>query len=409
MGRHTANRPDGDRPDVADWRRPRLAEPGARPAVLAMADLHNHSLFSDGEGDPETAFGRLREAGLHVAALTDHSSIPRHLLHELRGSTYPDAEALSLARTAPRSLDDAEWQRTAQIADHHDVPGEFTALRGFEWTEPYLGHANVWFSDAYTRVTTPGSTSGLFAFLSEAEPQALFGFNHPGREPGDLEGYAGAGGDLTRRMVALEAFNRYDDYLFPQRPGATGSPIVACLDAGWRPALIGCSDEHGRDYGLAGKGRSGLWVTSVSRDGVREALLARRAFATRERDLRLDVRLDGVPGGGVLDDGTPDDGAGRREVTVDLAAPGHDGRDVELQLLTGEGGEVAVLDRRTVTCGQVHHYPVDLPGPIRWLLLRVADPAQGYLGRPGRGPAPAGHPCASWALAYASPWYAPAR
>lgn len=392
------------------WRVSRLDDEGL---LLAVADLHNHSLFSDGDGDPEAAFTQMRQAGLHVAALTDHSSIPRHAISGLSREAYPDDAALAVARTAPHSIDDAEWKRTGEIADAHDVPGEFTALRGFEWTEPWLGHVNVWFSDSYVPVTSPGSLTDLFTFLDDAEPAALFGYNHPGREPGDLAGYARPDGEVSARMVALEVFNRRDDYLFPARRGLDRSPIVDCLDAGWRPALIGCSDEHGRDYALVGKGRTGLWVDELSRAGVREALLARRAFATREVQARLDARLDGVrSGGSVSPVRTTDGSTATAELAVDLSVPAHDGRPVELQLLTGSGGAVRVLDRRTVDCGQVHRYPVDLPPRTRWLLLRVADPARGYTGQRGGRAAPrwmaasfADHPCATWALAYASPWY----
>ena len=214
-----------------------------------------------------------------------------------------------MARLMPRSFDEDGWRRTGELADAFDAPGEFTALRGFEWTEPWLGHVNVWFSDGYRGVDTPGSLAGLFAFLEGDDQKALYGYNHPGREPGRHGGFAlppGENGDpdavasdLTTRMVALEAFNRADDYLFgpgldPADAGGTGSALAACLDAGWRPGLIGCSDEHGARFGLAGRGRTGLWVHEHSRDGVREALSARRVFATRERGLRLDATLDGV-------------------------------------------------------------------------------------------------------------------
>ncbi len=389
--------------DADGWRTSRLDDDDL---LLAVADLHNHSLFSDGDGDPETAFTQIRDAGLDVAALTDHSSIPRHAIGGLSSEHYPHAEALAVARSAPRSIDDDEWRRTGEIADAHDVPGEFTALRGFEWTEPWLGHVNVWFSDGYVPVTSPGSLSDLFTFLDADEPDALFGYNHPGREPGDLDGYARPDGEISRRMVALEVFNRRDDYLLAPRRDLGRSPIVDCLEAGWQPALIGCSDEHGTDYALVGKGRTGLWVGAVSRAGVREAMLARRAFATREVRLRLAARLDGVRAGGRGRART-----GRVDLAVDLAVPAHDGRPVELQLLTGADGEVHVVDRRTVTCGEVHRYRVEIAAGTRWLLLRVADPARGYTGRADRRLSRwmprflADHPCANWALAYASPWY----
>jgi Protein of unknown function (DUF3604) len=414
------------------WRRSRLEHTQPR-GTLVVADLHNHSLFSDGLGDPEQAFGQLRAAGLDAAALTDHASIPRDVAAALDPAAYPDPAALALARTAPRSLDAAGWERTGAIADAHDAPGEFTALRGFEWTEPWLGHANVWFSNDFLPVTTPGSLSGLQSWLANGEPGALFGYNHPGREPGRLAGFAlpdgaaAAGSDaggLHRRMVAMEAFNRSEDFLFAGYAEGLPSAIVECLDAGWRPGLIGCSDEHGRSYGLAGKGRTGLWVTEHSRGGVRAALLDRATFATREPGLRLDATLDGVRPGWALRDGNGSDGgSGRLALAVDLDAPAITGRAVELQLLTSGHGhghrhghglglgaaaggrprlgeEVAVVARVPATAGEVTRVDVTVPDGASWLLLRVADPARRY-----GGPAPASHPCACWALAYATPWW----
>src|SRR5664280_1373624 len=225
-------------PRVDPGRRSRLASDSAPDLRLLFADLHNHSLNSDGRGDPELAFQQMREAGLDVAALTDHASIPHERLSTLGLHQYPDLAAVAIGRLAPRSIDDSSWKRTAELADAHDLPGEFTALRGFEWTEPWLGHVNVWFSDGFLPVTTPGRLSGLQDFLADEEPSALFGYNHPGREPGRLAGFQlpAHRPELVGRMVALEAFNRSIDFLFEGYARGHRSPIADCLDAGWQPA-----------------------------------------------------------------------------------------------------------------------------------------------------------------------------
>jgi hypothetical protein len=398
------------------WRRSRLR---GDDAFLVVADLHNHTLLSDGRGDPERAFAQMRAAGLDVAALTDHASIPVEQRDELGLDHYPDAAALEVARRMPRSFDEAAWERTAELADEFDVPGVFTALRGFEWTEPWLGHVNVWFSDTYQGVDTPGSLAGLFAFLAQREQKALFGYNHPGREGGRHEEFAApaqddeSDADLTSRMVALEAFNRGDDYLFGL--GGASSALVACLDAGWRPGLIGCSDEHGRQYGLAGRGRTGLWVHEHSRSGVREALSARRSFATREIGLRLDATLDGVPMGSAGAVGA------RADLAVDLAsAEGAvdgslfdtvHGREVELQVLVsaaatgGRSPRVDVVAQVPAVVGEVTRATIDVPASAPWVVLRVADPTRPYGPAGARERAPVGHAADCWALAYASPWW----
>ncbi|MEO6714165.1 MAG: DUF3604 domain-containing protein, partial [Mycobacteriales bacterium] len=328
--------------------------------------------------------------------------------HDERGALglqhYPDEDALATARLGPRSIDEAAWLRTAKIADEHDVPGEFTALRGFEWTEPWLGHVNVWFSDSYLPVTTPGQVHGLHEWLADHEPDALFGYNHPGREPGRLHDFAGPDAAylvdadparLTGRMVALELFNRTFDFLFEGVRDGLSSPIVACLDAGWRPGFIGCSDEHGTSYGLAGKGRAGLWVDELSRDGVRDALARRRTFATREARLRLDTTLDGVRMGESVVR------AGRQEVRVDLADPAYDGTPVELQVIVSDGaGMPEVLTAVPARRGEVTSFDVVVPDEAAWMFVRVADPS-----RTNTTPGPRGHRANNHALAYSTPWW----
>ncbi len=363
---------------------------------LVHGDLHNHTLLSDGKGDPEGAFGQLAAAGLDFAALTDHASIPFHSIPTLDPSAYPDEDALRRARNPPRSFDDAAWRRTADLADGADEPGRFTAIRGFEWTEPWLGHANVWFSDGYHDVQDPGQVCGLHDWLGREEPDALFGYNHPGREPGRFEDFTLVP-SLAPRMVGLEAFNREDDYLFAEWSPGRASGLVQCLDAGWRPGLVGVSDEHGPSYGLVGKGRTGLWVPELSRPGVRAALLARRSFATREVGLRLDATLGGARMGGVLS------GPGQVELAVDVdAGEHHAGGAVELQVLgSGEDGVPDVLAVATASSGSVTRMPVEVGERHDWVLVRVADPS-----RANRWPGPPRHPGNSYALAYASPWYA---
>lgn len=365
--------------------------------ILLVADLHNHTWLSDGDGDPQTAFAQLRQAGLDVAALTDHASVPRHVRDEWR--THAVDPLPTWMRTGPASLDVEEWALLERIADAADRPGEFTALRGFEWTEPRIGHVNVWFSATMRHVTTPGSVAGLHDWLVANEPEALFGYNHPGRERGRFNDFR-LTESLVPRLATLEMFNRYDDYVAVGVRAGAASPLLACLREGWRPGLIGVSDEHGSDYGLVGKGRAGLWADEHSRDGVRRALAGRRVFATREAGLRVDAWLGGVPMGQSTRPGG--------DVVVDLELPpSWDSTPVVAQLLVDDGGLLpAVHAQWQLTPSGATTFPVDGLGEpgrdgVGWAVLRVAahgipDPSVDL---------PDDEPLALRALAYASPWW----
>jgi hypothetical protein len=373
--------------------------PGTR---LAHGDLHNHTLLSDGTGEPELAFETMRAAGLDVAAITDHALYP---------GDSPLDEQHRLEHGYLRSLTDAGWRQVAELASNAQRDGAFVALRGFEWTSPRLGHMNVWFSQHWTdslstRAYLPGDDHmaklppGVFeraggttalgwgdapmqafhAWLRRAAAEGggddgLIGFNHPGREP-ERFGHFTLAPDLRERAVTMEIFNRSDDYLVRGVETGARSPLVECLDAGWRVGLIGVSDEHSAAWGgTAGYGRTGLWVRELTPAGVREALLARRVFATRRRGFRLDAAANGVRMGGRLEHA-----GGPIHIVLDIDG-GRDwcGKPLAVQLL-GHGPVVPeVLWAGTVCVPREEeppvHFDVDVPSQSTpWLVLRVSDP-----------------------------------
>lgn len=391
--------------------------PGTRPSgaartsrltsdrVLVSADLHNHTLLSDGDGEPEQAFASMRAAGLDVAALTDHATLAGPLATELAAGRLPPGyvEAAGLGPDG--------WERTGRLADAHDEPGVFTAVRGFEWSEPVFGHVNVWFSPTWTDVVDAGRMDPLYRWLAGnsgpgAGADAVAGFNHPGREPGRFDDFRldpATDPSAVERMVGLEMFNRYDDYLFEGYADGRTSPLVACLDAGWRTGLSGVTDEHGTDWGFPdGKGRTGLWVVENTRAGVLAAMRERRLFATRTSGLRLDATasVDGdepVPMGGRLRSGR---GQVRLAVDVDRGAAWR-GRPLRLQVLRPGRVVPEVVAAADTAAGEVATVDVVLdPADGDWVVLRVSDPTAA-----NATPGPAGHPCNDLGVAYASPWW----
>jgi putative cell wall-binding protein len=206
--------------------------------------------------------------------------------------------------------------------------------------------------------------------------------------------------------------NRREDYLFELVDVGRPSPLVACLAKGWRPGIMGVSDEHGpvkRDDAL-GKGRSGMWVGELSPVGVREAMRKRCFFATRVKGLRLDAAANGVrmgqafahPGGRVL-------------IQLDLATGGeHAGRTLNCHVVAPPAdGELlpAILAEQVVTLPtEVIEFTVDVdPERHPWFAVRISEPGAdsgaGLGFEPdGRATGTAYEPLgAAWA--YTSPWY----
>ncbi|NEE00551.1 CehA/McbA family metallohydrolase [Phytoactinopolyspora halotolerans] len=371
-----------------------------RRTTLVHADLHNHTVLSDGDGDPEQAFASMREAGLDVAALTDHATLSAGLLGILDPLLPPGASEIT--GISPR-----DFELVEKLADAADDPGSYTAIRGFEWSHPLLGHANVWFTEDFTDVLDAFAMDRFYDWLT-SERWGLFGhrrggaagvagFNHPGREPRRFSEFALQPKALDQ-MVSMEIFNRRDDYLFRGWSDGTPSPLVTCLNAGWRTGLTGVTDEHGDDWGFhEGKGRSGLWVTENTRAGVLAAMRARRFFATRVSGLRFDATADDVHMGGTLD-------VARRDVrfAVDLdRGPQWDGKPLLIQVLRPGTDIPEVADVIPARTGGLTRFTVSLDvADGDWVVLRVSDPD-----RPNDAPGPEGHPCNDWGVAYSSPWW----
>ncbi|HEX7135433.1 MAG TPA: DUF3604 domain-containing protein [Iamia sp.] len=404
---------------------------------LVHADLHNHTLFSDGDGDPAAAFASMRSSGLDVAALTDHAV--------LGGALGAVASVCGAGCTSVRGIDEASWQHSQQLADDADDPGTFTAIRGFEWSSPTLGHVNVWFGQDWidpertgglvgvegipglldqipevgapvgepleslvTDLPTTGlSMAGFYAWLRRQPggllggggADALAGFNHPGREPGRFAAFA-YDARMREKLVSLELFNRDQDYLYEGIDAGRTSPLVQCLDAGWRPGLLGVTDEHGTDWGRPlDKGRAGLWVGELSRGGVRWALSQRRFFATRERGLRVDASLKGVRMGGVVPHRS-----GKVTVKLDIEGPSVPaGTPLVVQVLRSGSPVPVVTAEHHVIVPAADAPPIRFPAAVdvaggEWVVLRIVDPARA--GDPRAPTDLGGH-----TIAYPSPWY----
>ena len=418
--------------------------PGTR---VAHADLHNHSLASDGSGDPAQAFDSMRSRGLDIAALTDHATTSKFAKPPCGDNT----ECHSLL-----GIDETSWRRAGELADAAQADGSFTALRGFEWSSPTLGHINVWFSQTWIDPLHTAGTStgeGLGQHLSQgfefipasplggpvdtavraaptngatmrpfyewlnADPStpaigggtdAIAGFNHPGREPGRF-GYFAYDARLRDRLVSMEMFNRKEDYLFEGTEVGQPSPLVECLRAGWRPGLIGVTDEHGTVWGHdPAKGRAGIWIDELSRDGVRRAMLNRRFFATVIEGLRLDAAATTKGKTGRMGSTLPTRaGLTRFEVDIDRGADWV-GKRLLVQVLVPSSDEGALLP------AVAHTQEITVPAPTDpvvsfsahlrdapWAVLRVTDPALPADHRaPGTAFADTGK-----AIAYASPFY----
>lgn len=264
--------------------------------------VHFHSAYSDGaaRSRPIDVLRAGSAAGMDFMFVTEHSEW-------LRLPVEADSSCLTGGRppqdcliTTPDGLDKWNAQAQAGALAESEAPG-FLALRGFEWSSPLQGHVGVLLGSNVEDAYTDGGVAtmeGLYRWLTR--PAALGGggdalatFNHPGREAGKFETFRYAP-DADAQMVGLEIFNRANDY---------SAELANALEAGWHVGAVGAVDEHGPAWGRSDRARTIVlapigapWNAAT----VRDALAARRFYASQDADLVVTLDADGAPMGSRL-------------------------------------------------------------------------------------------------------------
>jgi hypothetical protein len=342
--------------------------------------IHEHTAYSDGEPGtrPADAFAAVRAHGSDFMVSTEHSDTFELPIVTNQKCLSPRIAECAIADQQNPGDAFRKWDAIAEQADAA-TDASFVGVRGFEWTNDRYGHINVLFSDGYTNVKRDGSYVTMDVFwdwFTGPGSDALATFNHPGRReigeivPGgfitpftpDAE-QPGSDWDAFRhvpaadeRMVGMELFNGGGDYAAGTELHAAGSYGEA-LDAGWHVGAIGAEDTHDTGWGVPQERKTVILAPALSRDALREALLARRFYAVHRAGIRMSFTADGAIMGARL--------ARAAGAPVALrATAGEPGATLEL---VTSGGEL-------VASG-VGSLSVDRPASPdeRWYFVRVRD------------------------------------
>jgi hypothetical protein len=257
---------------------------------LLWGDLHGHSNFSDGTGSPEDYFLYARDvAALDVVALTDHDHWGKPFLDET-----PEM-----------------WEEIRRTTNRFHEPERFVTLLGYEWTSWIHGHRHVLYfqdeGDIHSSIDpaaeTParlwdalrGQRALTFAHHSAGGPVATNWTFPPDPELEPVTEIASVHG-------SSEAMDS---------PGLIYSPLEGnfvrdVLDRGFLLGFIGSGDGHDGHPGLTHiaspyGGLAGIFSQSRTREGVHEAMRARRVYATNGPRIYVESSLLNQPMGSTLD------------------------------------------------------------------------------------------------------------
>ena len=342
-----------------------VAAPGKLPAATAygvfFAGMHNHTGYSDGVPGtiPADAYALARTNGLDIMTTTEHSEgfdVPVTLSEQClpnEGGTLVEC-ALADGANSFRKWD-ANLEQAQAATD-----ANFVALRGFEWTSDIFDHINVYYSAAYTNAKIDGGylTMDTFWKWFADNRDAIGTFNHPG-DKGDSQwndfAYVP---DADYRMAGIEVFNggKSKDYF-------ENGFVPRALDKGWHLGMVGAQDTHTDDWGdPAAYPRTGFLLPELSGGAVRDAMLARRFYATSDANLELSFTADGEAMGARLNRpaGTP--------VSLEVGSSDPDGETVSsIELFSTGGALVATAPGPAAT------FTVTSGWGERWYLVRVTQ------------------------------------
>ena len=260
---------------------PIVVLPEAGEFNLYWGDLQGHSAFSDGTGSPDQYYRYARWVSqMDVSALTDH-----------------DAHGIFALDERP-----ALWRDLVDSANRHYEPGKFVTFPAYEWTSWTYGHRHVLFpgddGEIYSSRDPDSDTpSELYALLRPWKAIAIP--HHPagGPQPIDWDTHD------DRFEPEVEVCSVHGNSESPGAPlqiyrSSPGHFVTDALRRGFRVGMLASGDTHDghpgrKSAGAPCMGIAGIWARSLDREGIWEALLARRTYGTSGQRIILRFEIDG--------------------------------------------------------------------------------------------------------------------
>jgi len=277
-------------------------------------DLHNHCGISYGHGRLEDAFQNAR-LQLDFVSVTAHAHWPDLPESETRLAAVNTYHLEGFQRALEA------WPGYVEATNAENTDDRFTTFLSFEWHSMRSGDHNIYYRgdrgeilpatdlvDLRARLVDTAGTEGGFVIP-----------HHIGYQPG-YRGIDWSGFDPSLspfvEIMSMHGCAESDDapfpYLHTMGPRDGRSTMQAGLAAGHRFGVVGSTDHHSAHPGSYGHGRLGVWARSLTREGIWEALKARRVWALSGDRIQISFAVNGVSMGSVAP------WRDRREIAIDI-------------------------------------------------------------------------------------------
>ena len=266
---------------------------------ILYGDIHNHNAHGYGVGSIERSL-EIARTHLDFFAFTGHSS-------------WHDMPAMEGGRERHwiegfKRLKDT-WPRVQDVIAGGNRDGEFCAFLGFEWHSSQWGDQCVVLPKDHRPLFYAADVQKLRRFcLDEGALMIPHHLAYPkGRRGVNWECFDEACTPVVE--IYSEHGNSEDDrgpfpYFSHSMGGReTANTARAALEAGLRFGFVGSSDDHAGFPGAYGEGLMAALVSEFSREGIFEAIRARRTYALTGDRIELDFTVEGAPMGATLEAG----------------------------------------------------------------------------------------------------------
>lgn len=264
-----------------------------------FGDLHNHCDLSYGRGTPQEALSNAR-LQLDFVSVTVHGAWPDVPADD------PDLGYLVDYHRQGFEHARAGWQGYVALTEAANEPGRFVTLPSFEWHSMAYGDHCVYFRDpAASRILDAPDLPALRAAVRDLPGDVLLVPHHVGYRHGYRGIDWGAFDAELSPVVEIVSFHGAAEscdgpvpYLHAMGPRHEHGTARYAWRQGLRFGVIGSTDHHNAVPGAYGFGRLAAWMPALDRDGLWDALTARRTYALTGDRIELALRVnDAVMGG----------------------------------------------------------------------------------------------------------------
>jgi hypothetical protein len=268
-----------------------------------FGDLHSHCGLSYGHGSIEDAYKNAKSQ-LDFVSITAHAHWP----DMPRGAGH-------LADVRKYHLDGFEraaehWPILKAANEANNEDGNFISFLSFEWHSMRYGDHNVYFKGAEGEIIRSPDLESLRQRLRDLREQGSDSFLIP-HHIGYRNGYRGIDWDsfTSEFSPVVEIFSMHGSseavdapypYFHTMGPRDSKSTMHHGLKQEHIFGVIGSTDQHSAHPGSYGHGRLGVWARELTRQGIWEAIEARRTYALTGDNIELKLSVNGHPMGSVL-------------------------------------------------------------------------------------------------------------